>query len=153
MTRRLEMNKAIVALIGFLLFVACTAEKADEDVSAVAKSYYDELLNGHADRFVSHTYMPEAIPEGYRQQLESNARMWVAEMNSEHGGVYSVRAVNHVYTDAEKPKSGKQTALPFAANSKEHSEANAFLVLCFADSLNEQIVVPMVKRNGEWLMR
>jgi hypothetical protein len=30
---------------------------------------------------------------------------------------------------------------------------NVFLVLCFGDSVNEEIVVPMVERNGNWRMK
>ena len=30
---------------------------------------------------------------------------------------------------------------------------NVFLVLCFGDSVNEEIVVPMVERNGSWRMK
>ena len=30
---------------------------------------------------------------------------------------------------------------------------NVFLVLCFGDSVNEEIVVPMVERQGRWRMK
>jgi hypothetical protein len=30
---------------------------------------------------------------------------------------------------------------------------NVFLVLCFGGSTNEEIVVPMVERNGSWKMK
>jgi hypothetical protein len=30
---------------------------------------------------------------------------------------------------------------------------NVFLMLCFGDSTNEEIVVPMVERNGSWRMK
>ena len=31
--------------------------------------------------------------------------------------------------------------------------AEAFLVFCFGDSLNEEVVVPMVFHKNRWLMR
>ena len=31
--------------------------------------------------------------------------------------------------------------------------ANAFLMLCFGDSTIEEVVVPMVKHEGKWLMK
>ena len=31
--------------------------------------------------------------------------------------------------------------------------SDVFLVLCLGDSLNEEIVVPMVHHKGRWLMR
>jgi len=30
---------------------------------------------------------------------------------------------------------------------------SVFLVLCFGDSTNEEIVVPMVEREGRWRMK
>jgi hypothetical protein len=30
---------------------------------------------------------------------------------------------------------------------------NVFLVLCYGDSTNEEIVVPMVEREGRWRMK
>jgi hypothetical protein len=30
---------------------------------------------------------------------------------------------------------------------------NVFMMLCFGDSTNEEIVVPMVERDGRWMMK
>jgi hypothetical protein len=38
-------------------------------------------------------------------------------------------------------------------NDSVQPTANAFLMLCFGDSTIEEVVVPMVKHEGKWLMK
>ena len=74
------------------------------------------------------------IPDSYREQLEMNARMFVNELNEDRKGLREVRVINCV-TDSVQPA------------------ANAYLMLCFGDSTFEQVVVPMVRRDGQWNMK
>ena len=58
----------------------------------------------------------------------------MAQQDKEHHGILSVRAVNA------------------KADTSLHV-VNVFLMLCFGDSTNEEIVVPMVDVNGSWWMK
>ena len=58
----------------------------------------------------------------------------MAQQNRDHHGILDIR-ISNVTTD---------TVLNYT---------NVFLVLCYGDSVNEEIVVPMVERNGSWRMK
>jgi len=74
------------------------------------------------------------MPEGYRQQLITNAKMFVGQQKDAHKGIKSVEL-----TDAN-------------ADTTRHV-ANAFLTLTYGDGDKETVVVPMVESGGTWLMR
>lgn len=121
----------MVALLG-----SCSESGQGQDRAAAlaAKEYYDSLFAGGYACFVANTYRPDSIPASYRQQLEDNAKMLVARLNETHHGVREVQIADCV-------------------NDTAAGTANAMLVLCFNDSLNEEIVVPMVMHKDKWLMR
>lgn len=124
-----------LAAVVAVLFVACGSEpKSDDVVAQTAKVYYDHLLHGQYDHFVDGTYRPDSIPDSYREQLIANARMYVAQQQKERGGICDVAAVGALVDTARH-------------------QGNAFVMLTFADSTREEIVVPMVYHNGVWYMR
>ena len=131
------MRKLIVITFCFILaaVISCSRDKKVDFAAAhAAKDYYELLVKEKYDEFVNGMNMPEQIPDSYRQQLVDNVRMFVGEQNQEHGGIREVRVVNCV-------------------NDSVQSTANAFLMLCFGDSTIEEVVVPMIKHEGKWLMK
>lgn len=131
------MRKLIVITFCFILaaVISCSRDKKVDFAAAhAAKGYYELLVKEKYDEFVNGMNMPEQIPDSYRQQLVDNVRMFVGEQNQEHGGLREVRVVNCV-------------------NDSVQPTANAFLMLCFGDSTIEEVVVPMVKHEGKWLMK
>ena len=54
--------------------------------------------------------------------------------NSGHRGINDIRVVN----------ARRDTILNYT---------NVFLMLCFGDSTNEQVSVPMIEHNGSWRMK
>ena len=76
----------------------------------------------------------DGYPESYRQQLVINAKQYMAGMRTRHSGVSDI-----VVTRAETDTLGGYT--------------NVFMLITFADSIREEIVVPMVKRGNEWKMK
>ena len=60
--------------------------------------------------------------------------MFLAQMRSEHGGL-------------------KMVTVSHATYNEQNQTANAYLILSFQNGDTEQIVVPMICRNGLWLMR
>lgn len=115
---------------------SCGGDGARGDFAAAhaAKAYYDELIDGTCEDFVRGMNLPERVPSEYWDQLVDNARMFVEEQQKQHGGLREVRVVNCV-------------------NDSVQPYANAFLLLCFSDNTIEQVVVPMVKRDGKWYMK
>ena len=124
-------------VLAAMLVIACGGKSDDnpsEMVGRTAKLYYDNLLHGRYDVFVDGFYRPDSIPDSYRSQLIDNARMYVAQMNDDHHGLYRVDLIR-------------------ATADTARNEGRAFLLLCFADSTREEIVVPMVRVEKLWMMR
>ena len=124
-------------IIGILtiLCAACDNTSKEELASLAAKGYYDHLIRGEYEQFYEGMDQRELSGEtDYRSQMLDNLRQFMARQEKEHRGILEVR-VSNVTTD---------TVQQFT---------NVFLVLCFGDSTNEEIVVPMVERNGGWRMK
>ena len=130
-------------LFAFLLF-SCGSASREELASLAAKGYYDHLIHGEYEQFYEgidqraipgdSTALVFSADSAYRSQMLDNLRQFMAQQEKEHRGVLEVRVSNAV-TD---------TVQQFT---------NVFLVLCFGDSTNEEIVVPMVERHGSWKMK
>lgn len=116
---------------------ACSSQGGNtKDMAAAeaAKEIYDSLRNGGYAYFTDMTYRSSRIPEGYRSQLIANSKMYIHDLEQEHGGIAEIR-VNDCRPDSL------------------NANADAFLLLCFNDSTKEEIVVPMMKHGEKWMMR
>jgi len=109
----------------------------EESASLAAKAYYDELLAGHYDEFLDARVGIKDIPASYREQLLASLKQFVAQQQEAHGDFVSAEL-------------SSQT--PTRMDSTLHV-MQVFLVLGFADSTREEIVVPMVEHDGKWRMR
>lgn len=119
----------------------CKNEPKAEDVAMnAAKVYYDQLLQGDYAAFVAGTDGFDSIPEFYREQLEMNMKMFIAQQKKDHGGI---RTVNMARAKADTVKVG----------GVECVTAEVFLTFCYGDSTQEQVVVPMIEREGAWKLR
>ena len=122
-------------LVILAILTACGSATKEELASLAAKGYYDHLIHGEYEQFYEGMDQRELTGEAaYRSQMLDNLRQFMARQEKEHHGVLEVR-VSNVTID---------TVQQFT---------NVFLVLCFGDSTNEEIVVPMVERNGSWRMK
>lgn len=127
----------LLVILAAMLVIACGGKGSDnpsEMAGRNAKLYYENLLHGRYDVFVDGFYRPDSIPSSYRSQLIDNARMYVAQMNDDHHGLARVDLI-HATADTAR------------------NEGRAFLLLCFADSTREEVVVPMVRIENLWMMR
>ena len=137
----------VVGLLFTLSLFSCKEENSNHaDLAAeTAKVYYEQLLNGDIAAFVDGTVMHVDVVPTYREQLETNMKMFLGQQEREHKGIKSVKKVKGTLTcptDAEGQP--KDTA---------HLSANAFLIFNYGDNTSEQVVVPMVRVNGTWMMR
>ena len=127
--------RLFILLAMALVVTSCGREASTEEVvGATARLYYESLLEGRYDDFVAGLDGWKEMPPAYREQLRDNAKMFVHKQEKARGGIKSI----------EMSKSEVDT---------ENHQAQVFLRFCYADSTDEQVVVPMVERDGVWLMR
>ena len=119
------------------LFASCggAEEPSREDYAAkAAKEYYDSLLAGGYAFFSAGFIGTDSLPPHYREQLVVNAKQYILEQKKQHQGINGVKIVT-------------------AKTDSLTNVTNVFLTLCFGDSVNEEIVVPMIEKNGVWKMK
>ena len=121
-----------------VLFFSCGGSSPEEGASKAAKEYYDFLAEGDAVRFLENKAGVDTLSADYGEQMLAAVRQYQEDIQKKHGGLREV----HI---AENP--GRCDTLlgsPYV---------HAFLILCYADSTQEEVAVPMVERDGLWLMR
>ena len=133
------MKKIMFPLLFALLFLlmACgkkTEVDQGELAGRAAKLYYEQLLKGQYDAFLGGENRSDKLPDGYRKQLLTNLRQFVEQQKAEHNGIDSVSFVSSVF-------------------SEKDSTASAFLLFHYGDRTAKQVVVPMLKKKGVWIMR
>ena len=131
---RLVLLTPLVWLMVILGIGGCSQPTPEELASLAAKGYYDHLIHGEYELFLEGVDLPD--DPGYRSQLLDNYQQFMATQQSLHGGIREVRVV--------RAKTDSIQLQPYTS---------VFLTLCFGDSTNEEIVVPMVERDGRWRMR
>jgi len=99
-----------------------------------AKGYYQHLQQGHADGYLAGLAGYDSMPDSYKAELKTNIRMFLHQQTAEHGGIASVADGNAV----------SDTSL---------NVVYAMLNIQFRDSTREEICVPMVEKDGRWLMK
>ena len=128
------MRKLPLILLVVLL-TACSHPSKEEMASLAAKGYYEHLIKGETEQFLAGRVGADSLPESYRSQLLDAYRQFVAQQEQNHLGIQEVRVVR-------------------AQTDYLADYTNVFLTLCFGDSTNEEIVVPMVEQGeGRWRMR
>ena len=131
------MRKTIGTLIAtLLLFVlSCGNNPTKEQLAArAAQGSYQHLQQGDIDNYLAGVAGYDSLPEGYKSELKVNMKMFLARQKAEHGDITAVET----------------------SNAKADSTLNvvyALLNIQFADSTREEISVPMVERQGRWVMK
>lgn len=123
-------------LLLFLLFLgACGGGTTPEELASLAaEGYYRHLLRGEYEQFMVGKDGLDDMPDDYREQMRAAYKQYMAQQKEVHRGILDVRMSN-------------------AKTDSSLHLTNVFLVLCFGDSTNEEITVPMVEREGRWKMR
>jgi hypothetical protein len=92
------------------------------------------MINGDYDKYVEGMFNTDSIPSSYHEQLVTMIKQFVTQQKEEKGGMKSARVVS-------------------SAIDTLHSTANVFMEISYGDSTNEEIVVPMILKNGKWKMK
>ena len=127
--------RKLVYLILIVVVVACsTGVSREEQAALAAKGYYTHLVLGEYEQFVEGRFMADSLPADYRSQLIEGYKQFVAQQMEARKGIQEV-SVSRAYTDSLA------------------GYTNVLLMLCYGDSTTEEVVVPMVERNGRWMMK
>lgn len=124
-----------IVLIGCVSFFGCSEVTPEELASLAAKGYYEHLIHGEYEQFLhGKDGLDGRSDQVYWTQLMDNCHQFMHQQEVSHRGIHEVRVVN-------------------AKTDTLQNYTNVFMMLCFGDSTNEEIVVPMVERDGRWYMR
>ena len=127
--------RKLVYLILIVIVVACsTGVSREEQAALAAKGYYTHLVQGEYEQFLEGRFMADSLPADYRSQLIEGYKQFVAQQMEARKGIQEV-SVSRAYTDSLA------------------GYTNVLLMLCYGDSTTEEVVVPMVERNGRWMMK
>ena len=121
-----------------LLLAACGEKKKNVDqgklAAKAAKHYYEQLLKGDYEAFLNNENRTNNLPDNYRKQLLLNLKQFVTQQDSVHHGIDSI-------------------TLGASHFSAKDNTASVFLLFYYGDKTTEQVVVPMVKERGKWILR
>ena len=118
------------------LWVSCSPVSPEQRAAEAALSYYQDLTNDRVEAFLEGRADVDVLPSDYCDQLLETYRKYLSEINEKHGGVREVQI---------SPNVGRRDSTL--------QLTYAFLLLCFNDSTQEEVVVPMVEENGTWKMK
>ena len=131
------MRRLLYIACVFLALSACMSKGTPEEEAAkAAQSYYALLVERHVNEFLDGKLLSDSLPEDYRLQLQQVYEQYVQEMDDKHEGIREVRVSENV-----------------ARCDSVLQLTYAFLILCFGDSTQEEITVPMVEQDGVWKMK
>lgn len=129
------MRGLVAGVIGLIGLMGCSSEATPEDLAAqAAKAYYDHLVAGYYEQFLDGRVGADSLPADYREQLLTSCQQFMAQQTKAHQGISDVRISN-------------------ARIDSLADYVSVFLLLCYADSIQEEIIVPMVEHNGRWYMK
>ena len=128
------MKHLLVIIVVFLALCGCSSPTPEEMASLAAKGLYEHLVNGEYNKFLDGKAGSDSLPDAYREQLLVGYKQFMLQQNNLHNGINEVRIIN-------------------ARHDSILNYTNVFLMLCFGDSTNEQVSVPMIEYNGSWRMK
>lgn len=137
-----KSQRFATAVRGFLFLLlislfSCSDEQKDtfthESVQQAAQRYYTFYTQGKAKQYVEGMAGADMFPEDYKEQMQ-NVITQAAKELAKKGGVVRVEALSDSLYAAD-------------------STAYVFLDLVFADSIHEQVGVPMAFERGRWRVK
>ena len=124
----------LMGLIGLMGLMGCREASREEKAKEAAQEYYDALLQGDYQAFLDGRAHMDSIPVSFREQLLTAYKQFMRQQEEAHQGVLSF-----VPTRVE--------------DDSLLQVMQVFMVVNYADSTHEEIVVPMVEHQGKWMMK
>lgn len=133
--RKIRCATAYLFILCSLFFsTQCAGVSPEEQAALAAKGYYTHLVKGEYRHFLEGRAGADSLPEDYCEQLIDGYKQFMVTQEREHQGIRDVQ-ISNVRTDSLD------------------GYTSVFLILCYGDSTQEEIVVPMVEREGCWRMK
>ena len=128
------MRRILLLLMAIGLVSCGGAESPEEAAMKAAEEYYNGLKDGDYEAFLAGRADMEGMPASFNEQLLVAYKQFVRQQKEAHVGIASFTA----------SRAQMDSALQMM---------QVFLMVNYADSTQEEIVVPMVERQGEWKMK
>ena len=125
--------RKLICLVVLVVVAACSSPTKEELASLAAKGYYQHLIDGDYDHFLEGREFADSLPADYRSQLIDGYSQFMAQQQA-RGGIREIR-ISRAFTDSTQ------------------QYTSVLLMLCYGDSTTEEVVVPMVERDGRWMMK
>jgi hypothetical protein len=133
---RKQILRSSFFILHLIILCACSSSTPEEQAARAARAYYQHLIDDRPAEFLQGKADADSLPDSYRAQLLMAINQYRADMLDKHNGLREVQVSENV--------GRRDTSLHLTY---------AFLLLCYGDSTQEEITVPMVERDGQWLMK
>lgn len=130
------MTRILLFFLACFLLLSCSKGTPEQQAAHAAQKYYNCLADGYVEGFLEGKAGVGDLPSAYCEQLLQAYKLYLADIQRKHQGLREVRI---------SPNVGRR-------DSTLHL-THAFLLLCYADSTQEEITVPMVESEGQWRMK
>lgn len=126
--------KGFLCSIALVALVGCSSELSREQrrVRRAAEQCYEYLQKGKYEKFVGEIAYADQMSSEYRSQMVDLVHEHMAGNITKHGRMLSATAIGETLTG---------------------TTAQVFLQVTYADSTSEEIGVPMVLVDDEWMMQ
>ncbi len=121
----------------FFILIGCKqahAPSPEQLAALAAQGYYQHLQHGEVEQYLEGTADYANMPEGFKSEQRANIKMFLAQQKAAHGDITLVEVSNATADTIQKI-------------------VYALLNIQFADSTKEEICVPMISKEGKWMMR
>lgn len=125
----------LTVLLTVVLLSACLDDELSREQRAVRKSAeecYSLLQREKYDAFVDRIAYADQMSEDYRTQMTDLIHEHAESLRQAHGGIVSAKVIGDTIMG---------------------TQAHVFIQLSFADNTSEEVGLPMVKVEDEWLMQ
>ncbi len=129
--------RCLYLLLISCLLVGCGASP-EQQAAESAKAYYDLLAEGDGVSFLEGKAGADTLSADYGDSLLEAICQYQRDIEKKHGGL---RQVDISDNPGQRDTLG---GIPMI---------HAFLILSYADSTQEEIMVSMVEHDGRWLMK
>jgi len=135
----MKIKRLLLPLFPLLLTASCGENLSPEaaavkEAKNIVQESYNHLLKGNYEAFLSGRMGGDELPADYREQLLTGYKQFMFQQQKTHGGINEF-----IVTDTK-------------IDSAQH-QILVFLTANYADSLSEEIVIPVIERDGKWKMK
>ena len=125
----------VMGLMGLMVLIGCSKNvSSEQQAMEAAQEYYEALQKGDYETFLNGRIHMDSIPDSFREQLLVSFKQFMKQQEEAHQGVAS-------FTPSRVQMDSTLQVM------------QVFLMVNYADSTHEEIIVPMVEENGKWKMK